>query len=108
VPSPLLYQGVLYLVRDGGIMTSLDPKTGEPYKVERLRGALDRYWSSPVAADGKVYVLSETGKLTVLRAGRDWEIVAQNDFEDTCFATPAIGDSRLYVRTRGMMYAVGK
>ena len=53
VPSPLLYQGVLYLVRDGGILTSLDPRTGEPFKVDRLRGALDRYWSSPVAGDGE-------------------------------------------------------
>jgi outer membrane protein assembly factor BamB len=108
VPSPLLYQGVLYLVRDGGIMTSLDPRTGQPLKVERLRGALDRYWSSPVAGDGKVYVLSEAGKLTVLRAGGDWEILAQNDLEDVCFATPAIGDSRVYVRTKGALYAFGK
>ena len=59
VPSPLLYKGVMYLVRDGGIMTSLDPQSGEPFKVDRLRGALDRYWSSPVAGDGKIYVLSE-------------------------------------------------
>src|SRR4051794_21178979 len=51
VPSPLLYRGVMYLVKDGGVMTSLDPRIGEPIKVDRLRGALDRYWSSPVAAD---------------------------------------------------------
>ena len=108
VPSPLLYQGVLYLVRDGGIMTSLDPRTGEPFKVERLRGALDRYWSSPVAGDGKIYVLSESGKLTVLRADADFQILAQNDMEDTCFSTPAIADSRLYVRTRSALYSFGK
>jgi outer membrane protein assembly factor BamB len=108
VPSPLLYQGVLYLVRDGGIMSSLDPRTGEPFKVERLRGALDRYWSSPVAGDGKIYVLSESGKLTVLRADGDFQILAQNDLEDTCFSTPAIADSRLYVRTRSALYSFGK
>ena len=108
VPSPLLYQGVLYLVRDGGIMTSLDPRTGEPLKVERLRGALDRYWSSPVAGDGKIYVLSESGKLTVLRADGDFQILAQNDLDDTCFSTPAIADSRLYVRTRSALYSFGK
>jgi hypothetical protein len=108
VPSPLLYQGVMYLVRDGGILTSLDPRTGEPQKVDRLRGALDQYWSSPVAGDGKIYMLSEACKLTVLRAGADWEILAQNDLEDTCFSTPAIGDSRLYVRTRSALYAFGK
>ena len=108
VPSPLLYQGVLYLVRDGGIMSSLDPRTGEPFKVERLRGALDRYWSSPVAGDGKIYVLSESGKLTVLRADGDFQILAQNDLEDTCFSTPAIADSRLYVRTRSALYSFGR
>ena len=108
VPSPLLYKGVLYLVRDVGILQTIDPRTGEPFKVDRLRGALDRYWSSPVAGDGKVYVLSEAGKLTVVRADAQWEVLAQNDLEDTCFATPAIGDSRLYVRTRSALYAFGK
>ena len=108
VPSPLLYQGVLYLVKDGGVMTSLDPRTGEPFKIERLRGALEPYWSSPVAGDGKIYVLSESCKLTVLRADTDWQILAQNDLEDTCFSTPAIGDSRLYLRTRSALYCFGK
>jgi len=108
VPSPLLYQSVLYLVKDGGVMTSLDPRTGEPFKIDRLRGALDRYWSSPVAGDGKIYVLSESGKLTVLGADADWQILAQNDLDDTCFSTPAIGDSRLYVRTRSALYCFGK
>jgi outer membrane protein assembly factor BamB len=108
VPSPLLYRGVMYLVRDGGVMTSLNPRTGEPIKVDRLRGAIDRYWSSPVAGDGKIYVLSESGKLTVLRADGDWEILAQNDLDDTCFSTPAVGDSRLYVRTRSALYCFGK
>jgi outer membrane protein assembly factor BamB len=108
VPSPLLYQGVLYLVRDGGVMTSLNPRTGQPIKVDRLRGALDRYWSSPVAGDGKIYTLSESGKLTVLRADGEWEILETNDMEDICFGTPAIGDSRLYVRTRSALYAFAK
>jgi outer membrane protein assembly factor BamB len=108
VPSPLLYQGVLYLVRDGGIMTSLDPRSGEPFKIDRLRGAMEPYWSSPVAGDGKIYVLSESGKLTVLRADADWQVLAQNDLEDTCFSTPAIGDSRLFVRTNSALYCFGK
>jgi outer membrane protein assembly factor BamB len=108
VPSPLLYQDVMYLVRDGGIMTSLNPVTGEPHKVDRLVGALDRYWASPVAGDGKIYVLSEACKLTVLRADANWQVLAQNDLEDICFSTPAIGDSRLYVRTRSALYCFGK
>ena len=107
-PSPLLYQNVLYLVKDGGILTSLNPRTGEPTKQARLRGALDRYWSSPVAGDGKIYLLSEGCKLSVLRADADWDLLAVNDLDDTCFATPAIADSRLYVRTRSTLYCFGK
>jgi outer membrane protein assembly factor BamB len=108
VPSPLLYQGILYLVKDGGVLTTVNPRTGEAIRQERLRGALDRYWASPVAGDGKVYLLSESGKLTVLRAGEQWDTMAVNDLEDTCFSTPAIADSRLYVRTRSALYCFGK
>jgi len=108
VPSPLLYQGVLYMVKDGGIVTTLDPANGQPIKQARLRGALDYYWASPVAGDGKVYLLSESGKLTVLRAGGEWEVLEVNDLDDTSFATPAIADSRLYVRTKSALYCFGK
>src|SRR5262249_31333785 len=66
VPCPLIYQGVLYLVKTGGIATTLNPATGEPLKVSRLRGALEGYYSSPVGADGKVYMSSENGKISVL------------------------------------------
>src|SRR5437899_1624487 len=107
VPSPLLYRDVLYLVKDGGVATTLNPKTGEVLKQARLQGAIDRYWASPVAADGKVYMLSEACKLTVLKAGGEWEPIAMSDLDDMCFATPAIADSRLYIRTRSMLYAFG-
>src|SRR5207247_8865673 len=93
VPSPLLYQGALYLVKDGGVATTLNPKTGEVLKQARLRGALERYWASPVGADGKVYMLSEACKLTVLKAGGQWEPLNVSDLDDICFATPAIADS---------------
>jgi hypothetical protein len=99
---------VLYLVRDGGIATSLDPLTGAVYKQERLKGALEQYYASPVAADDKVFMLSQAGKLSVLKAGAHWEVLAMNDMEDECFATPAIADGRIYVRTRSMLYCFGK
>jgi len=104
VPSPLLYQGVIYLVKDGGIVTSLNPKTGHILKQGRLTGALDTYCSSPVGGAGKVYMISQNGQATVLKAGEQWEILALNDLEDECYATPAIVDNRMYVRTRGMLY----
>ena len=108
VPSALLYRNVLYLVKDGGVVTTLNPKTGQVFKQARLSGALDHYWASPVAGDGKVYMLSQAGKLTVLRAGGEWEILAVNDLDDDSFSTPAIADSRLYVRTRSALYCFGK
>ena len=107
VPSPLLYRNVLYLVKDGGILTSLNPKTGEVYKQARLPAALGRYWASPVAADGKVYLASEEGRVSVLKAGAEWEILATNDLADEIFATAAIEDGRIYFRTRGALYCFG-
>ena len=106
-PSPLLYQGVIYLIRDG-IFTSLNPETGEPFKQARLTGALGHYWSSPVAADGKIFVASEEGKVVVLRAAPQWEILSVNNLDEEIFATPAIVDSRLYVRTRAAIYCFAR
>ena len=107
VPSPLLYRGVLYLVKDGGILTALDPKSGAVRKQARLPGALGRYWASPVAAAGRVYLASEEGVVTVLRAAPEWEVVARNDLAEQVFATPAIDGGRIYVRTRASLHCFG-
>jgi outer membrane protein assembly factor BamB len=108
VPSPLLYQDVLYLLKEGGILTALNPATGALLKQGRLQGAPGDYYTSPVGADGKVYTVSEEGKVTVLKAGGEWEILAVNDLGDPCHATPAIADGRLYIRTHGMLYCFGR
>jgi outer membrane protein assembly factor BamB len=107
VPSPLLYEGVLYTVKDGGILTALDAKTGEVLRQGRMQGAVDKFFSSPVAADDKIYLASETGKLAVLKAGADWEVLAVNDFAEPAYATPAIADGRLYIRAGSTLYAIG-
>ena len=103
-PSPLLYKGVLYLIKDGGILTAVDAKTGEILKQGRLPGAIDTYYASPVVGAGHIYLLSKGGKMTVVKAGPSWEIIATNDFEDESFSTPAIADDAIYVRTRGAMF----
>lgn len=108
VPTPLVYQGVMYLVKDGGILTTLNPETGEILKQGRLADALDKYYASPVAADGKVYLFSESGKGTVLRAGAQWEILSTSDFGSDVYPTPAIVGDRIYVRTRSALYAFGE
>ena len=108
VPSPLLYQNVLYMMKEGGILTAFHPKTGEILKQGRLKDALGRYFSAPVAADGKIFVTSEEGKLTVLKPGADWEVLRTNDMGDACYATPAIVDGKIYVRTTSALYCFEK
>jgi outer membrane protein assembly factor BamB len=107
LPSPLLYGGVLYMVNDGGIVTTLKPETGELIKQGRLKGAIDRYYASPVAADGKIYMASEKGKVAVLKPGGDLEPEVVNDLEDDIYATPALLDGRIYLRTRRTLYCFG-
>jgi outer membrane protein assembly factor BamB len=104
IPTPLLYQGVYYMVKTGGIITSLDPATGRILKEGRSPGALGDYYASPVAADGKVFLANTEGKITVLKAGAEWEVLAVNEIDDEVKATPALSDGRVYVRTRGALY----
>jgi len=108
VPSTLLYKGVLYMVNDSGIMLSFDPATGSVIKQGRLTGAIDKYFSSPVAADGKVFLIGQGGQVSVLKAAGDWEVLAVNELDDEVFATPAIADGRIYIRTRSALYSFGK
>jgi outer membrane protein assembly factor BamB len=107
VPSPLLYQGVIFLVRTGGIFTTVNPATGEAYRQGRLAGALEGYYASPVAASGRVYVASEQGKMVVVKAAPEWEVLAVHDFGEEIYATPAISSGRMFVRTASALYAIG-
>lgn len=104
LPSPLIYQDVLYMVNDGGIVTSFKPASGEVIAQGRLEGAVDKYYASPVAADGKVYMVSETGKAAVLKSDGSLGVLAVNDMESNCYATPAIADGRIYLRTVDALY----
>ena len=108
VPSTLLYQGVLFMVNDGGILVSFDPATGNVLKQGRLEGAIDKYFASPVGADGKAWFVSQDGHVSVVTAKGEWELLAVNDLDDEVFATPAIADGRLYVRTRSSLYCIGR
>ena len=107
-PSPLLHEGVVYLVKDGGIVTSLDAETGRVLKQGRIKEAIEKYWASPVAADGKLYTVSEGCAVSVLKPGHQWEVLAVNRLDDQCFATPAIADGRIYLRTMSTLYCFGK
>jgi outer membrane protein assembly factor BamB len=108
VPSTLLYQGTLFMVNDSGILTSFDPATGAVLKQGRLKGAIDKYFASPVGADGKVFLVSQDGTVSVVSAKGDWEILSVTALGDEVFATPAIADGRIYLRTKSLLFAFGK
>jgi len=107
VPSPLFYRGVVYMVKDSGIVTSLDAETGELLKQGRAEGR-GNYYASPVAGDGKVYMASERGVITVFEAGRQWKKLSSHDFGERIMATPVIADSSIYVRTDDALYCFGQ
>ena len=110
VPTPIYYEGRIYFVRDGGIISSLDAKTGEPrYAQERLPAAPGSYYASPVAANGRLYVASVAGKLTVIQAGGEKpEVLHQAEFGERILATPALAGDAIYVRTDKRLWAFGK
>jgi outer membrane protein assembly factor BamB len=105
VPAPVLYDGVFYMVKSGGIITALDPANGNLLKQGRSEKAPGEYFASPVASGGKVFLLSAEGKVTVLKASREWEVLAVNDLGDEAYASPAITGGRIFVRTRGTLFA---
>jgi outer membrane protein assembly factor BamB len=108
VASPLYYQGRLYTVKNGGLASCYDAKTGKPfYQDERLDAPGD-YYASLVAAGGNVYLASQNGVVAVLAAGDTFNLLARNNFTEETMATPAIVDGKLYLRTAGHLFAIGK
>jgi outer membrane protein assembly factor BamB len=107
VPSPLYYNGRLYTVQNGGIVFSRNAKTGEVVYSGRT-GATGYYYSSPVAADNRIYVASEEGVVVVLDGGGELNVLARNDLDSPIMATPAIVDGKIYVRTADHLYAFGR
>jgi len=107
VPSPLYYNGRLYTVQNGGIVFSRVAKTGELVYSGRM-GALGYYYSSPVAADNKIYFASEEGVVIVLDGGEELKVLARNKLDGQILATPAIVDGKIYVRTEDHLYAFGR
>jgi len=103
--SPLLYRGLLYLVKNGGLLATVDPASGEILRQDRISGVEGNFFASPVAADGKIFILSESGKLAVLEAGRDWHVLAVNDLTENCYATPAIVNGLILVRSEHGLWA---
>jgi outer membrane protein assembly factor BamB len=108
VPSPLHYDGRVYLVRDGGMVSSFDAKTGQPFYQQERIDAIGNYYASPVAADGRIYVVSLNGRVTVLAAGGELpKVLHHADFGERISATPALVGKVLYLRTASALFAFG-
>lgn len=107
VPSPLVYRGVLYLVKNGGILTCLDAKNGRMLKQLRLPSN-ENYYASPVAGDGKVYLAGEPGVVTVVNAGSASSTISSHDFGERTMATPVIADGEIYLRTEKALYCFAR
>jgi outer membrane protein assembly factor BamB len=103
VASPVLDRGILWLVKDGGIVTKLDAANGELLQEERVPG-MGNYFASPVAGDGKVYFSSEPGVVSVVAAERDWRLISSRHFHEKLYATPVLDHGRMFVRTEQALY----
>ncbi|MDA0832419.1 MAG: SMP-30/gluconolactonase/LRE family protein [Planctomycetota bacterium] len=101
--SPLYYRDIVFMVKDGGILTTLDARTGELIQQGRVSGT-GSYYSSPVAGDGKVYLLNQLGQLTVVSAEGEYETLHSVDFGEDVYGTPAIVDGQIFLRTNGHLY----
>ena len=109
IASPLLYDGRIYCVKNGGMLSSWDAKSGNPYYLQERLNADGYYYSSPVAADGRIYLASLNGKFTVVKAGGDKpEILHQSLFGERIYASPALAGDKFYLRTRSALYAFGE
>lgn len=106
VPSPLFHNGIVYFVKNGGVLTCLDLETGERVSRVRTRGRGTHY-ASPIIADGKLFCTAGNGIITVLSSGPNPKILAVNDMGEGTYATPAAVDGTLYVRTHKRLLAFG-
>ena len=107
IPSPVTDGKYFYIVNDKGIARCLDAKTGrEVWGPERLKPG--NYSSSPVLADGRLYVVSEEGVTTVLKAGPQFVVLAENPLNDACLSSPAVSGGQIFIRTAHYLYCIGE
>jgi len=103
IPSFLYADGLLFCIKESGVATCLDAKTGQTVWKERLGG---RFAASPVLAEGRLYCLAEDGSTTVIAAGREFKQLAKNPHEGPCNASPAISGGQIFIRSQGSLYCV--
>lgn len=107
VATPVVHDGAVWMVKDGGIVTKLDARSGRVLHEERLPG-IGNYYASPVIGDRKAYFASELGVLSVVAEGGEWKVLGKHDFREKIYATPVIERGRIYVRTENALYCFAK
>ena len=108
MPTPLIYNGILYVLANNGTFDAYNLKTGEEIYRQRLSIIGSGFSASPVAADGKIYLSNEDGEILVVSAGEGFAHVATNSIGEPLLATPALSDGVMYVRSAGNLFAIGK
>ena len=101
IPSPLIVDDLMFMVTEGGVVSCLEAKNGREVWKGRLDGD---YWASPLYADGKIYFFSREGSVSVISAGREFEILTENKFDEEFIASPAIADNTIIVRSLTHLY----
>jgi len=101
--SPLLVGDLLYMASNDGILSCVEPKTGEVVWKDRLGGSI---WASPIYAAGRVYFFNDSGTAYVGEGGRSWKKLAENTLDDGCMASPAVAGESLFVRTKTHLYRI--
>jgi outer membrane protein assembly factor BamB len=108
MPTPLIYQGLLYVLANNGVFDAYNLKTGEEVYRQRLTAVGNGFSASPVAADGKIYLSNEDGDTVVVAAGPEFKQIATNSMGELLMATPALSDGMMFVRTLRSLFAVGR
>jgi outer membrane protein assembly factor BamB len=103
VATPVLDHGILWMVKEGGIVTKLDATSGQLLQEERVPG-FGNYFASPVIGDGRVYFASESGTVSIVDAGRAWRVLSSHDFHEKIYATPCLKGDHLFLRTDRALY----
>lgn len=107
IVSPFVADGRMFLLKEGGITTVFETKTGEPVRSAKRIGNGGGYFASPVTGDGKLYLASDNGHVIVLKNNATYDELADNDLGESVVATPAITNGRLIVRTRTQLLSFG-
>ena len=108
MPTPLIYQGRLYVLANNGTFDAYNLKTGDELYRQRLPTIGSGYSASPVAADGKIYLSNEDGEILVVGAGDKFTHIGTNSMNELLMATPALSDGVMYVRSSQSLFAIGR